>query len=105
MVISLQQMVQDGGAAVSAAEPVPVGLTLARINQRLHRVLTPCGAHLGNLQYSSGQWKFKAVGYDSDGAILPGWGPLTDRHNTVFAAPDEALLNTTFAAFALTCAV
>ena len=103
MAISLQHMVEDEGATVIATGRVSGGLTLIRINQRLHRVLTARGAHVGNLQYSSGQWKFKAVGYDSDGAILPGWGPLTDRHNTVFAAPEEALLNTTFAAFALLC--
>ncbi len=104
MAISSQHMAQDDGAAVSAAGPVPIGLTLARTNQHVHRVLTARGAHVGNLQYSSGQWKFKAVGYDSEGAILPGWGPLTERHNTVFAAPEEALLNATFAAFALSCA-
>jgi hypothetical protein len=103
MVMSLQHLAEDDGAAVSTA-PAPIGLTLARINQRLHRVLTPRGAHVGNLQYSSGQWKFKAIGYDSEGAILPGWGPLTDRHNTLFAAPEEALLNTTFGAFALSSA-
>lgn len=104
MVISLQHLARDDSAAVSTAAPVPIGLTLVRINQRLHRVLTLRGAHVGNLQHSSGQWKFKAVGYDSEGAILPGWGPLTDRHNTLFAAPEEALLNTTFSAFALSCA-
>jgi hypothetical protein len=71
--------------------------TLAKINQQAVRVITPGGEHVGNLQYSNGQWKFKAVGYDRDGAILPGWGPLTDLHNTVFAAPDAALVNGAFA--------
>jgi hypothetical protein len=27
---------------------------------------------VGNLQYGNRQWKFKAVGYDLDGEILPG---------------------------------
>jgi hypothetical protein len=100
MATSLQHMVQDG-AAVAESAAVPGRLTLARINQRLHRVLAPGGDHVGNLQYSGGQWKFKAVGYDRVGAVLPGWGPLTDCHNTVFAEPDEALLNAAFEAFAL----
>ena len=68
-------------------------LTLNRFNERAYRVLTAGAEHVGNLQYSNEQWKFKAVGYAPNGAILPGWGPLTDWHNTVFAAPDEELLN------------
>ena len=68
-------------------------LTLSRFNERVYRVLTTGVKHVGNLQYSNGQWKFKAVGYDPDGEILPGWGLLTDWHNTVVAAPDEELLN------------
>lgn len=59
----------------------------------MYRVLTAGAEHVGNLQHSNGQWKFKAIGYDPNGAILPGWGPLTDRHNSVVAAPDEELLN------------
>lgn len=98
MAISSQHTAQDDTTAARAA--VLDGLTLARINQRLHRVLGPGGNHVGNLQYSGGQWKFKAVGYDRLGAVLPGWGPLTDCHNTVFAAPDEALLNAVFLIFA-----
>jgi hypothetical protein len=91
MATPLQHMAQDDAAAAT-----PGALTLARVNQRLHRVLAPGVGHVGNLQYSSGQWKFKAIGYDRVGAILPGWGPLTECHNTVFAAPDEALLNAAF---------
>lgn len=68
---------------------------LARVsfNERVYRVLTAGAEHVGNLQHSNGQWKFKAVGYDPKGAILPGWGPLTNRHNRVVPAPDEDLLN------------
>ena len=68
-------------------------LTLSRFNECVYRVLTAGAEHVGNLQYGNGQWKFKAVGYDPNGEILPGWGPLTDWHNTVVAAPDEELLN------------
>ena len=68
-------------------------LTLSRFNARVYRVLTARSEHVGNLKFINGVWKFKAVGYDPDGAILPGWGPLTNRHNSVVAAPDEALLN------------
>ena len=54
------------------------------------RVLTGTGLHVGNLKLIGGAWKFKAVGYDASGQVIPGGGPLTDRHNTVFAALDEA---------------
>jgi hypothetical protein len=48
------------------------------------------GAHVGNLKHIGALWKFKAVGYDADGSVLPGGGPFTDRHNTPFAEPDAA---------------
>ena len=56
-------------------------------------LLTGTGLHVGNLKLIGGAWKFKAVGYDASGQVIPGGGPLTDRHNTVFAALDEAQLN------------
>ncbi len=68
-------------------------LTLSRINARVYRVLTDQGVHVGNLKFINGAWKFKAIGYDQDGAVIPGGGPLTDRHNTTFGALDEALIN------------
>ena len=39
---------------------------------------------MGNLKLIGGRWKFKAVGYGPDGDVVPGGGPLTERHNTVF---------------------
>ncbi len=57
------------------------------------RVLTSAGLHVGNLKLIGGVWKFKAIGYDASGQIIPGGGPLTDRHNTPFAALDEAQVN------------
>jgi hypothetical protein len=114
MVMSLPQRVPDAsgaeasgaeasGAEASGAEAsagdiaLPGGLTLSLLSQKVYRVLTAGGEHVGNLQLSNGQWKFKALGYDADGALLPGWGPLTDYHNTVFVAPDVALVNAAFA--------
>jgi hypothetical protein len=38
-------------------------------------------------------WKFKAIGYAQNGDVIPGGGPLTDRHNTTFIALDEALIS------------
>ena len=31
--------------------------------------------------------------YDADGSVVPGGGPLTDQHNTVFTAPDVQAVN------------
>jgi len=47
---------------------------------------------VGNLKLIGGQWKFKAIGYGAGGEVIPGGGPLTERHNTTFAAPDEAVI-------------
>jgi hypothetical protein len=57
------------------------------------RVLDAEGRHVGTLKGIQGQWKFKAIGYDAQGAVIPGGGPLTDRHNMVFASLDEAAVN------------
>ena len=56
-------------------------------------MLTGAGLHVGNLKLIGGVWKFKAIGYDASGQVIPGGGPLTDRHNTFFAALDEAQVN------------
>lgn len=80
-------------AASSDATAEGIGIVLARINDRVYRVLTARAEHVGNLQHSNGQWKFKAVGHAPDGAVLPGWGPFTDRHNSIVAAPDATLVN------------
>jgi hypothetical protein len=42
------------------------------------------------LKLIDGRWKFKAVGYDQRGAVIPGDGRLNGRHNDQFAAPDAA---------------
>lgn len=72
-------------------------LALHQVNDGVYRVLTGTGDHVGNLKLIGGQWKFKAVGYGSQGEVIPGGGPLTHRHNTLFAAPDEALVTAALA--------
>lgn len=65
-------------------------LILRPVNTDVHSVHLPDGSHVGNLKRIGAVWKFKAVGYDMQGSVEPGGGPLTDRHNTEFAAPDAA---------------
>jgi hypothetical protein len=63
-------------------------LTLKPVNADVVGVYSAQGLHVGNLKRIGAIWKFKAIGYDAAGGVEPGGGPLTDRHNTVFAAPD-----------------
>lgn len=67
-------------------------LKLIPADRRVYRVFNETGLHVGNLKWIRGQWKFKALGYDDCGRVVPGGGPLTERHNTMFEAPDEATL-------------
>jgi hypothetical protein len=68
-------------------------LTLRPVNSHVHSVHLPDGAHVGNLKRIGALWKFKAVGYDTDGSVLPGGGPFTDRHNTPCTEPDASQLS------------
>lgn len=68
-------------------------LTLHPINAGAWRVMHSRAGHVGNLKLAGGVWKFKAIGYDPTGDVIPGGGPLTDRHNTAFATPDAAAVN------------
>jgi hypothetical protein len=70
-------------------------LRLSPLNDGVWRVMHSQHGHVGNLKRIGSVWKFKAVGYGPAGEVVPGGGPLTDRHNTAFAAPDEALINDT----------
>ena len=72
-------------------------LTLSRSNDYVYRVISEQGEHVGNLKFINGVWKFKAIGYDPNGDVIPGGGPLTDRHNATFAALDAALNSATLA--------
>ncbi len=53
------------------------------------------GEHVGNLKWIGGVWKFKAIGYESNGDVVPGGGPLTNHHNATFATLDLDLINAT----------
>lgn len=68
-------------------------VSLSAVNANVHSVHLPDGSHVGNLKRIGLLWKFKAVGYDAAGGVVPGGGPLTHLHNTPLTAPDEAELN------------
>ena len=68
-------------------------LTLSRVNDLVYQVRTAQGAHVGNLKKMGATWKVKAIGYEPEGDVVPGGGPLTDLHNTPFVDLDEAVLN------------
>lgn len=69
-------------------------LRLQQLNDNVHTVLTADGAHVGNLKRIGPIWKFKAIGYDAQGDVEPGGGPLTDRHNLVVDSASDEALNT-----------
>lgn len=71
----------------------PPTLSLAPLNANVYTVHTPSGDHVGNLKRIGVVWKFKAIGYDALGDVLPGGGPLTNHHNTVLQSPDASALN------------
>lgn len=72
-------------------------LTVIAVNTSACRVLDARGQHVGNLKLIDGRWKFKAIGYDQTGAVVPGGGPFTDRHNALFDTPDAAAIGAAFA--------
>lgn len=65
---------------------------LRPINTQVLSVHAADGTHVGNLKRVGVVWKFKAIGYDPDGSVVPGGGPLTERHNVWLDHPDAALL-------------
>jgi hypothetical protein len=69
---------------------MPCPLKIQPASPGLCRVLTSTGLHVGNLKLIGKVWKFKAIGYDEAEQVVPGGGPLTEKHNTAFAALDEA---------------
>lgn len=70
-------------------------LTISPVNDGVYRVLDARRGHVGNLKRIGGQWKFKAIGYGPNGQLIPGGGPLTEQHNTSFAAPDAEIVSAT----------
>ena len=85
LLLSTRQMVAGKGKVVAVH-----ALTLQPINADVFSVHLADSAHVGNLKRIGAVWKFKAVGYDVFGAVEPGGGPLTDKHNLEFAQPDAA---------------
>lgn len=73
--------------------PVLLPLALDRVNEGVYAVLDANGQPVGNLKRIGAVWKFKAVGQTLRGEQVPGGGPLTARHNTVFERPDVAEVN------------
>jgi hypothetical protein len=70
--------------------PTTPTLRLSCVNDQVYRVDSAQGEHLGNLKLIGASWKFKAVGYDDQGRVEPGGGPLTHQHNQVFETLDVA---------------
>ena len=68
-------------------------LNLQPVNPHVCGVHTRAGIHVGNLKLIGGVWKFKAIGMDAGGHVVPGGGPLTGRHNMVFAVLDEVAIS------------
>ena len=68
-------------------------LRLHPVSPGICQVLTEAGLHVGNLKLIGSVWKFKAIGVDAYGQVIPGGGSLTDQHHASFAALDEAEIN------------
>ena len=66
------------------------------INKGVYALYDPAGLHVGHFKWIQGQWKFKAVGYGPHDQVLPGGGPLTERHNITFAQLDESEIGAQF---------
>ena len=68
-------------------------LTFRKLSDQVVSVHLDDGELVGQLKLIGGVWKFKAVGYTAEGHVVPGGGPLTDRHNRTFAVLDEAVVS------------
>ena len=67
-------------------------VTDASPNPSVCQVRDAHGQLVGNLKLIGGSWKFKAIGFGPDGDLIPGGGPVTHRHNTVFRALDAEVM-------------
>lgn len=72
-------------------------LTLHPVNASVCQVHDAQGQLVGSLKLIGNRWKFKAIGHGPGGELMPGGGPLTHRHNTVFDALDAAAVNAALA--------
>ncbi len=68
-------------------------LTLHPVNINVCQVRDAQGQLVGSLKLIGNRWKFKAIGHGSGGELIPGGGPFTHCHNTVFEALDVAAVN------------
>ncbi len=59
-------------------------LTIGPVQAGVCPVRDMQGRQVGNLKLIGGRWKFKAIGQDAQGQVIPGGGPLTERHNMSF---------------------
>ena len=69
---------------------------LVRVSEGVHALHDPAGQHVGHFKWINGQWKFKAVGYAPSGQVMPGHGPLTEKHNACFDRLDEDFIRAHF---------
>ncbi|MDZ4101693.1 MAG: hypothetical protein U1E12_08455 [Hydrogenophaga sp.] len=65
------------------------GLTIGPDQGGVCPVWDEQGRQVGNLKRIGGRWKFKAIGQDAQGQVVPGGGPLTERHNMSFDRLDS----------------
>jgi len=68
-------------------------VSLTEVNANVHSVHLADGSHVGNLKRIGTLWKFKAVGYENTGGVVPGGGPFTSLHNMQLSAPDVDEVN------------
>lgn len=73
--------------------PTTPPLQLQPLSDQVVRVLSSGGECVGHLKRIGAVWKFKAIGHDDNGQLIPGGGPLTGRHNTAFATLNEAAIS------------
>lgn len=68
-------------------------LTLHPVNANVCQVHDAHGQLVGSLKLIGQHWKFKAIGHAPGGELVPGGGPFTHRHNTVFEVLEAAAVN------------
>jgi hypothetical protein len=69
---------------------------IQKINEGVCALYDDAGLHVGQFKWIQGQWKFKAIGYGPHDQVVPGGGPLSERHNMTFAQLDESEIRAQF---------
>lgn len=70
------------------------GLTIGPDRGGVCAVWDGQGHQVGGLKLIGQRWKFKALGHDDQGQVVPGGGPLTDHHNMGFYRLDATEITT-----------